>query len=420
MSIRSACRRSLILFMLLMVPVPLLAAPFLSIASPSADGIFVLRGEQMAGVAGLDITIGYDRNTLSSPQVTMGSLVGGMLNSSNPSNPIRLAIVGSEGIAVASGVIATITFERLGDSAGVITSMTASLIDDKGNKLRIAPTAINNPQNPTHGEPSAEAPPVGDAKEEDEPLVIDVTSAPSREAPVVLGGSVTLPQEEVEPAEPKLAPQEAERQEAEGQEIAEFQPQRREPAPVEPREPEPKAAPQAVTQPVQLPSVLARFREFKGERTLANLTSLFKAVGERPLLQIPAIAIADGTSTVTLVIAMETGDRPPVFAFKAARYVSVSRSDEGEWEVEVRPEPGVVDASITMLYHGLSQEFPLVVAPAVRLPAAPGSAASEAAFRNFLATGADLNGDGRMDYLDDYIFTANFLAQSEEPAQQKE
>jgi hypothetical protein len=235
-----------------------------------------------------------------------------------------------------------------------------------------------------------------------------------------IGGSVTLPQEEAAPAEPKRVPQEAERQEAERQEVAELQPQRREPAPVEPREPEPKAAPQAVTQPVQLPSVLDRFREFKGERTPANLSSLFKAVGERPLLQIPAIAIADGTSTVTLVIAMETGDRPPVFAFKAARYVSVSRSDEGEWEVEVRPEAGVVDAGITMLYHGLSQEFPLIVAPAVRLPAAPGRAASEAAFRNFLAAGADLNGDGRMDYLDDYIFTANYLAQSEEPAQQKE
>lgn len=401
--------------MLLMVPAPLLAAPFLSIASPSADGVFVLRGEQMTGVAGLDVTIGYDRNTLSSPHITMGSLVGGMLNSSNPSNPIRLAIVGSKGIAVASGVIATISFERLGGSAGVITSMTASLIDDKGNKLPIAPTAINNPQNPTHKEPSAEAPPAGDAKEKDEPLVIDATSAPSRRAPVVLGGSVTLPQEEAAPAEPKRAPQEAERQE-----VTELQPQRREPAPVEPREPETKAAPQAVTQPVQLPSVLDRFREFKGERTPANLSSLFKAVGERPLLQIPAIAIADGTSTVTLVIAMETGDRPPVFAFKAARYVSVSRSDEGEWEVEVRPEAGVVDASITMLYHGLSQEFPLIVAPAVRLPAAPGSAASEAAFRNFIAAGADLNGDGRMDYLDDYIFTANYLAQSEEPAQRKE
>lgn len=415
MSSKNACRHLLILFVLVVFPVPLFAAPVLTIASPSADGVFVLHGEQMAGVAGLDITIGYDRNTLSSPHVAMGSLVKGMLNSSNPSNPIRLAIVGSNGIAVPSGVIATIAFERVGDSAGVITSLTASLIDDKGNKLAIAPTAIDNPHNPAQAEPSPEAPPVDGAKEKDEPLIIDATSAPSRPAPVVIGGSVTLPQEEVAPAEPKRVPQEAERQE-----VVELQPQRREPAPVEPREPEPKAAPQAVTQPVHLPSVLDGFREFKGERTLANLTSLFKTAGERPLLQIPPVAIADGNSTVTLVIAMETGDRPPVFAFKAARYVSVSRSDEGEWEVEVRPEAGVVEASITMLYHGLSQEFPLVVAPAVRLPAAPGSAASETAFRNFLAVGADLNGDGRVDYLDDYVFTANFLAQSEEPAQQKE
>lgn len=415
MSRRTVCRHLLILFVLVMVPAPLVAAPFLSIASPSADGVFVLRGEQMTGVAGLDIAVAYDMNTLSSPRITMGSLVGGMLNSSNPINPIRLAIVGSKALTAPSGVIATIAFERVGDSNGVITSLTASMIDEKGNKLPIAPTAIQNPQSPSHAESPPEAAPADSAVDKDEPLIIDATAVPGRPAPVVLGGSVTLPQEEIAPPEPKRAPQEAQ-----DLETPEIQPQRNEAAPVEQHEPETKAAPQALTRPVHLPSVLDRFREFNGERTAANLTSLFKPAGEHPLQQIPAITVADGNATVTLVIAMETGDRPPVFAFKGARFVSVSRNDEGEWEVEARPEAGVVDASITMLYQGLSQEFPLTVTPAVKLPALEGGAVSEAAFQNFLAAGVDLNGDGRLDYLDDYILTANYLAQSEEAARQKE
>lgn len=415
MPTRSACRRLLLLFALVLVPAPLLAAPFLSIASPSADGVFVLRGEQMTGVAGMDIAIGYDGSTLSSPRITMGSLVGGMLNSSNPVNPVRLAIVGSKGIAAANGVIATIAFERVGASAGVIKSLTASLIDEKGNKLPPASTSIQNPQSPTPAEPPAEAPAADSADEKDEPLIIDATEVPGRPAPVVLGGSVTLPQEEIAPAEPDRASQEAQ-----DQEPPEIQPQRGEAGPAEQREPETKAAPQTPTRPVHLPSVLDRFRQFKGERTVANLTSLFKPAGEHPLRQIPAIAIADGNATVTVVIAMETGERPPVFAFKGARFVSVNRTDQGEWEVEARPEAGVVDASITMLYQGLSQELPLTVTPGIQLPALEGGPVSEAAFQSLLAARVDLNGDGRLDYLDDYILMANYLAQSEEPARQKE
>ncbi|GAW65575.1 hypothetical protein GPEL0_01f0537 [Geoanaerobacter pelophilus] len=414
MSRRNACRGLLILFVLVLLPTTLFAAPFLSIASPSADGVFVLRGEQMAGIAGLDIAVGYDRNTLSSPRITMGNLVNGMLNSSNPSNPIRIAIVGSKAVAASSGVIATIAFERMGDSAGVITLLTASLIDAKGRKLPIPATAIRNPQSPGHVETPPDGNPAESKEDKDEPLVIDATEATGRPAPVVLGGTVTLPQEQSQTAEPKGVPQEAQ-----DREPPPVQPQRREAAPVEAREPESKAAPQLPTRPVHLQSVLERFRQFKGERSVASLTSLFKPAGEQPLQQVPPIAIADGNATVTVVIAMETGERPPVFSFKGARFVSVSRTEEGEWEVEAKPEAGVVEAGITMLYQGLSQEFPLTVTPALRLPTLQGSAATEASFRNFLAAGVDLNGDGRVDYLDDYIFTANYLAQSQELNQQK-
>ena len=116
----------------------------------------------------------------------------------------------------------------------------------------------------------------------------------------------------------------------------------------------------------------------------------------------------------------------PNFAFNSARYVSLARGDEGEWEVEVRPDAGAVSASVTMLANGTLQEFPLTVTPKVEVSLIKPGKVSEADFLLFLketgtpaAPGHDLNGDGKRDYLDDYIFTANYLLKVGEQANNK-
>ncbi len=66
-------------------------------------------------------------------------------------------------------------------------------------------------------------------------------------------------------------------------------------------------------------------------------------------------------------------------------------------------------------------EIPLTVSPKARVDLIQTDKVSEADFALFLkergAAGApkfDLNGDGKRDYLDDYIFTANYLAAQKE------
>ncbi len=417
MSRHSLWSRVPIFAALAMLPVPAFAAPTLSISSPSGDGTFVLRGDQMAGVAGLEIRIGYDGGTLKNPRVAMGSLVSGMMNAANPANPIRLAIVGTTPIAGSgSGTIATITFDRAGSKPGSVTSLIASLIDGNGKKVAMAQPVVSNPEAAASADTSS--PPPGQPQSDSGEPDLDTTRDTA--APRVLGGSVTVPGEEAQPPEQKQQAEEPAQAEDPERQLE------REEAPPVPRDeqeaPESSAPQEKVTPPKPVVSVVERFRGYQGARTVEGLTALFRKDAADNFTQVPSIGIADGKATVTLFIAMETGDRAPNFAFNASRYVSLHRSAEG-WELEARPDQGVVKASASMLYNGLIQEFPLTVAPKAELVPGKPRPVGEADFQLFLkdrgtesAPRYDLNKDGRRDYLDDYIFTANYLVQMEEQA----
>ena len=438
---RSMLYRLLILSALVILPVPAFAIPLLSISSPSADGTFVLRGDQMAGVAGIDVRITYDASKLSNPRVTMGSLVSGMMSASNPTNPIRMAIVGTKAIGSGSGIIATITFDRTGSSPGAITAVTGSLIDTVGKKVAMAQPSITNPDSSASGDTQtgtsttttqqttttqATNPQTGGGNNNgDNPETTTTTTTTGTSHPFTVGGTLTFPTQENQPGEAKQAapPQTAQ------VESPEHQLDRPDalPEPEEPAAPETTKAPaQPVTQPKPITSVMESFRLFQGDRTVANLTALFKKDAVLPFSQIPAIGIADGKATVTLVISMATGDKAPNFAFTAAKYVSLNRTPEGEWEVEVKPDKGAVKASVIMLYDGYTQDFPLTVTPRADLVAGKPRPVTEADFQLFLkergtpsASRFDLNRDGRRDYLDDYIFTANYLVKMQEQGKKK-
>ena len=425
---KSPWYRALMFAALVVLPVPAFAAPTLYISSPSADGTFVLRGEQMTGVAGLDIRIGYDARTLSNPQVVLGSLVSGMLNATNPSNPIRMAIVGTSPITGSgSGVIATITFDRTGSAPGAVTSLIGSLIDGNQKKVAMAQPVITNPvvaseETQNNGQTGGTtAPQTGGSRTDDDELVVDTTNA-ARTSPLVLGGSVTMPGEEGQPVDNAQAATQTGEPEEQQQQL-----QRGEapPVPQDERQPPETSAPKKVTPPKPIVSVVERFRVAEGAKSVESLTALFRKDPAASFTQIPSIGIADGKATVTLLIAMETGDRAPNFAFDAARYVSLHRTSEG-WEIEARPDQGVVKASVRMLYNGLIQEFPLTVTPKAQLVSGTPRPVTEGDFQLFLkdrgteaAPRYDLNKDGRRDYLDDYIFTANYLLQMERQAGKK-
>ncbi|GFO65187.1 cohesin domain-containing protein [Geomonas paludis] len=428
----------LLLSLLLMVSAtPAFALPTLTISSPASDGVFVLRGDQMDGVAGLDLSIGYDSATLANPRVSIGKMVQGMMNAANPGNPIRLAIVGTSGLK-GSGVIASVAFDRTGTSPGVVTLVTGTLIDATGKKLAMAQPVIVNPSAVVAADDGgAGTTPIGQEGRGD---AVSAGGSPVTTRPLMVGGTVTVPGQEtatgqdgapakeiVVPAEVQLPAQgvppvkkrlRTKKAQVEGEEP----PLDREENPPPPEQeaptpPEAPAPPPQVTPPVAITSVLDRFKSFQGERTPANLMTLF---GQDAAVyrQIPAVAIADGKTTVTLVITMVTGEATPSFTFSGCTYVSHRRTEAG-WEIQARPKRDVVRADVTMLYSGLKQEFPLTVVPRVALVPGKPRPVKESDFQRFLnergtATRPrfDLNKDGRRDYVDDYIYAANYLVRT--------
>lgn len=426
----------LLLALLAVLPVPAFAISSLSISSPASDGVFVLTGDHMAGVAGLDIRIGYDATKLSNPRVTMGGLVGGMMSAANPANPIRMAIVSTRVIGGSgSGVIATITFDRLGSSPGRITSVTASLIDADGKKVAVAQPVISNPAEPatadnqtdtgntgnTGGTGNSQTDNSSSSTSGNESVTTTTTSTNTGSRPYMVGGTLTLPpemqtDEKKQAPTPTLLPDNHEPQVEQADT----------PPPPEREQHETKDAAKApaaeVTAPKPITSGLERFRVFQGEKSLATLSALLKTDADDIFTQLPAAALADGKTTLTLFIAMNTGDKAPNFAFTSARFVSVNHTEKG-WELEVKPEKDALNASVTMLYDGHSQDIPLTVAPKAALVAGTARPVSEADYQMFLKERGtpekpkfDLNGDGKRDYIDDYIYTVNYLVKLEEQA----
>ena len=430
------CKRSLpyriLLFVVLVVlPVQAFAAPQITISQPGSNGVSVVQGIGFTGIHGLDLTISYDSATMSSPVVTMGGFVNGMMSASNPSNPIRINSVTTNPIS-GSGTIATIAFTRSGDSAGNITGILAKAITSTSNgSLVIIPAFVSAAANSTDtatttSESGTPGSTPGGTAGGTTGLTTNVATGGSTGVNTV-GGTLTFPGDSTGKDTPAKDNKDATSQppQQESPKVAPPEP----PAPSAPDSAEtkpPKDVQPAPPPPKPVQAVLESFRLYQGERTVKNLSALFNREGGTNFSQYPAIAVADGKATVKLIISKVAGERAPNFAFNSARYVSLARGDEGEWEVEVRPDAGAVSASVTMLANGTLQEFPLTVTPKVEVSLIKPGKVSEADFLLFLketgtpaAPGHDLNGDGKRDYLDDYIFTANYLLKVGEQANNK-
>jgi hypothetical protein len=166
----------------------------------------------------------------------------------------------------------------------------------------------------------------------------------------------------------------------------------------------------------QARSILEQFRLFKGERTRKNLIALFNSAPGASFRQDPPIFLADGKGSVRVTISRVAPGKVPSFTFRSARCVSFRKVSETEWLVEAKPDKGVLKAGIMLLDDGKPREIPLTVARKARVDLINPGKVSEADFALFLkqrgtkrAPRFDLNGDGKRDYQDDYIFTANYL-----------
>ncbi|NVO00964.1 MAG: hypothetical protein HXX17_16745 [Geobacteraceae bacterium] len=154
-------------------------------------------------------------------------------------------------------------------------------------------------------------------------------------------------------------------------------------------------------------SILDHFRNYTGSRNAGDFLALFNVPANSVLRQQPLISISDGRTAVFLAIKMPAVDgKTPNFALNGADMLTLKPIKSGEYQVTVLPHKGVSQASLLAASGSTVHEYPINVAP----PLSAGIDLTENNFNSFLRVPIDVNNDGRTDYLDDYIFTANYLA----------
>lgn len=162
-------------------------------------------------------------------------------------------------------------------------------------------------------------------------------------------------------------------------------------------------------------SVLQRFREYRGKSGLNEFTDLFVAnvVGIR---QEPAIAIADGISPVRLSFQLAPREGyAPNFALSDAKFVSLHKEGEKSWIMTIVPNRGACEVGLILRTSSEKIEFPLVVAPPIKIPYGLDDKNFLVELNKYLAAehaGSAWNNDSSRQYLQQYIFTANYLTRS--------
>jgi hypothetical protein len=170
-------------------------------------------------------------------------------------------------------------------------------------------------------------------------------------------------------------------------------------------------------------SVLERFKEYSGVKTPEALIALFSPQKEQAK-QDPPIVLSDGKATVKVILELNPGGENNNFLLDGVSLVSLNNKDKNSWVVELIPDNKVTEATISIPRNKQWNVMPLTVAPPMDVKIDPSSGKlSEADFKLFLkergtakAPKFDLNNDGRRDYIDDFIFTANYLVQRDSSA----
>jgi len=407
---RAACLIGLTLVLLPGLARTGLAAASLTLA-PSSPGTFVLQGFGLENVGAMDITIGYDSATLANPRIVPGELIAGALLATNTGHPgeVRLGVVRTTAIQ-GSGTVATLSFDVQGNAPGKINGLSAGLVSLDGSTLpvqvRVVQPADPGPAAPTTDTP-ASGQPVGDQGVPAGDTAGTSSGSPGGASQMLTAGSLTgLPGTERggDAAVPETAPQQS------------FAPAGEPPSVTRSDDRDVRIEGNVSERDViSLESVLGRFRNFAGEATAAGFMKLFDPVGTGGFRQDPSPCLTDGRATLEVEVTGGTvGNQAPNVAVQGARLLSLAQdpADASAWIVKLQPEGNGLEASLAVSTDQVATIFPLVLAPRVNIDLNRSGSVTAEDFSLFLKNreGFDLSGDGKRDYRDDYIFTANYLA----------
>ena len=381
--------------------------------TPAGNGLFDIQGAGLNGIQGIELNIVYDSSSLASPSVSQGNLISGAMMVVNTSNPgtIKIDIISSPKSIAGSGQIVSISFASHTGTGGVTVS--PSMINGSaapvpaGGKVSAVdfqksasdstgfytspgiPFGGSTDTTPTNSRTTTPPATTGQATGGSAPTALGTVSMPSD---IQTGGSTKpaditgVPDKPAEPdaVKPGVTP-------AAGEKAVS----------------EPKPPVKVTVTSYQ--GALENFRAHRGEKSPAILLGLLNREISPTIHQEPALALSDGKSTVKIIAEASVG-KSPKFMLTGAELVTLSKDDSsGTWIIEALPNNGVLQASLTIMTDSATIDYPLTLAPPVA-----GISTVEADFAAFLKDSGsskpkrDLNGDGRHDYQDDFIYAVNY------------
>jgi hypothetical protein len=163
-------------------------------------------------------------------------------------------------------------------------------------------------------------------------------------------------------------------------------------------------------------SVLQRFREFKGERGLKAFVALFERGPRDTLVQEPPVALSDGKNPVGIRLEMQQkGGGAPNIALSDAKLVHLWKEGEKGWVITALPNEGTWNARLIVEMDEKRIEFPLVVAPPVKIDKGINERNFVAELDRFISDRVGVDKEENDPFrliLYEYFFTANYLAGS--------
>lgn len=379
-----------------------IAASTVAIA-PSGDSSFILQGNGVENAAAMDIIINYDTTSLSSPQVAQGAMISGAMMAVNDSAPgtLRLAVIRTTPIQ-GTGVIATLTFNRKGDSPGNILAMRASFSDINGKTLPVVAKITNLTAAAQDNGSSSSSQGVQSTTVSASTLVPPLVTAAPSGASLLVGSKeqTSAPMAGTDPVSEQTGTLRSTTLSADAAGMT--------------------ASAETSEKKIQrIKSVLDRFKDYKGERTRKAFARLFEQDEMAGFRQYPPVALSDGKSPVRVSFISNSTDKAAAdVAVMGARFVSIKKDPDysNTWVVTLVPEKDAYEVSLAVSHGEMKMVYPLAIAPQARAGLSKSVIATEQDFdvylRNEKQEGAY---DKKKGYLNDYIVTANYLI-----AQQKQ